>query len=284
MKKFLPVCGILVAVVAGAQSPAPSSAPDKVATPGKSTNPAEENPILRGAPWKTEWQNVRNPFRFEVSESRHVEAERFEQMQVLGYTRMPDDAGVLRTYAFVTKTSERKDEKKGKAAEVVKETYVLESLPEIVNESTIPTEEQTENSSISLTSEQLWFLGVVVGTNKQAVAVFWPYGSYPVKEDSLRLFDIQDRLKELPIRVTKGGEKIGGSGRPITVLSKRNSKLDPAAPTAPPAAVPSQPTDSPASKPINGNVGKVGQNTVDGEKPTPAASSATIPRQNTPSK
>jgi hypothetical protein len=286
MKKLLAACWILVAAVAGAQTAMQPSTLDKVAEPSKPRSVPEENPILKGAQLKTEWRNVRNPFRFEINENRLVETERIEQMHIVGYTRMSDETGILRTYAFVTKTSEGKDEKKGKAADVVKETLLLQAFPEIVNESTIPTEEQAENSSISLTSEQLWFLGIVVTTNKQALAIFWPYGSYPIKEDSLRQFEIQDRLKDLPIRVTKAGEKIGGSGRPVTVLSKPKSKSIPAALTMPRTAAPPQATNSLPPKPLlNGVPDKTGETALSKDQTlTSTATPATRPPQNPPPK
>jgi len=285
MKKLFAACLILGSALAGAQTATQPSAPDRLADPSKSAPSIEENPILKGAQLKTEWRNVRNPFRFEVNESRVLETERFEQMHVVGYTKMPDETGILRTYAFVTKTSEGKEDKKGKAAEVVKETLILEAFPEIVNESTIPTEEQAENSSISLTSEQLWFLGVVANTNKQVVAVFWPYGSYPIKEDSLRQFEIQDRLKDLPIRVTKAGEKIGGSGRPVTVISKPKSKPISAAPTTSQTAAPSDP--SPGLDPkstANGSQDKAGEITLNNQTPAPTAAPVTKPSLHAPPK
>lgn len=286
MRKLLMACLILVTAMARAQTATAPPASDKLADPSKSAPGNGENPILKGAHLKTEWRNVRNPFRFEVNENKPVETDRFEQMHVVGYSKMPDENGILRTYAFVTKTSDGKDEKKAaKLAEAVKETFILQAFPGIISESTIPTEEQAETSSISLTSEQLWFLGVIANTNGQAVAIFWPYGSYPVTDDSLRQFEIRDRLKDLPNRVTKAGEKIGGSGHPLTVISKPKSKPIPV--TQPPSqtATPPQPPQSPAPKPtINGSPDKAGETAPNEPTPTPTAAPATTPEQSAPLK
>jgi hypothetical protein len=106
-------------------------------------------------------------------------------------------------------------------AKTLQETYVLQAFPEILDESTTPTEEQAEKSSIMLTSEQLWFIGAVTITNKTS-AVFWPVGSYPVKEETLRQFDLTDGiLKDLPDRKTKAGEKLGGE-KDVNVLARVN--------------------------------------------------------------
>ena len=72
-----------------------------------------------------------------------------------------------------------------------------------------------------LTSEQLWFIGAVSISNKTS-AIFWPVGSYPVKEESLRQFELTDHLlNDLPDRKTKAGEKIGGESD-VNVLARIN--------------------------------------------------------------
>ncbi len=113
------------------------------------------------------------------------------------------------------------------------------------------------------------------------MAIFWPYGPYPIKEDGLRQFEIQDRLKDLPIRVTKAGEKIGGSGRPVTVISKPKSKTIQLTPALSQAAPVPQPTASlPPKSGVNGTTEKA----TETKNPDPIASPTTTPQQNAPPK
>ena len=193
---------------------------------------AGPNPILGGVYLKSDWHSIKNPFRFEVQGEAADLPDRNEQMELTGLSKMPDEEGVVQTYAFVVKTSEARAPEvstNGKGTEpkpkrndkTLQETHVLQAFPEILDESTTPTEEQAEKSSIMLTSEQLWFVGAVSISNKTS-AVFWPVGSYPVKEESLRQFDLADSLlKDLPDRRTRAGEKIGGE-KEVNVLARVN--------------------------------------------------------------
>ena len=191
-----------------------------------STNKFANSQILNSVFFKTEWRMPKNPFRFEISDNSGDPVDHTEQMQLIGISKMPAEDGVLRTYAFITKTSETKTaEPTGKAGpgqhevHTTSDTYVLQSFPEILDESTTPTEEQAETSSITLTSEQLWFVGAISVSNR-LTAVFWPYGSYPVKEEALKQFDLVDgTLKDIPMRRNALGEKIGGN-KGINVLAR----------------------------------------------------------------
>ena len=71
-----------------------------------------------------------------------------------------------------------------------------------------------------LTSEQLWFVGAVSISNRTS-AVFWPVGSYPVKEESLRQFDLADSLLKSMCGWERAGEKIGGE-KDVNVLARVN--------------------------------------------------------------
>jgi hypothetical protein len=200
--------------------------PRAVPAAGSTANTVESNPILGGVYLRSDWHASKNPFRFEVQEAVAELSDRNEQMELIGLSKMPDEEGIIRTYTFVVKTSETRApevETKGKKNEnkTLQETYVLQAFPEILDESTTPTEEQAEKSSIMLTSEQLWFIGAVSISNKTS-AVFWPVGSYPVKEESLRQFELTDHLlNDLPDRKTKAGEKIGGESD-VNVLARIN--------------------------------------------------------------
>jgi hypothetical protein len=159
-------------------------------------------------------------------------------MQVLGYSKMPDESGVLRTYAFVTKTTEGARVEGNKAeSRVAKDVHILRALPEKLDEQTATTEEQIDASSIMLGNEQIWFLGVL-RTNGQTVAIFMPdSAAYPIQEEDLRPFEIQDSLKELHVRSTKAGEKISLEDGALRAFSRRKAKNTPAKPD-PPATVP----------------------------------------------
>ena len=204
--------------------------PGAVPAVGGATNTVESNPILGGVYLRSDWHASKNPFRFEVQEAVAELSDRNEQMELIGLSKMPDEEGIIRTYTFVVKTSETRApeaETKAKKNEpkhenkTLQQTYVLQAFPEILDESTTPTEEQAEKSSIMLTSEQLWFIGAVSISNKTS-AVFWPVGSYPVKEESLRQFELTDHLlNDLPDRKTKAGEKIGGESD-VNVLARIN--------------------------------------------------------------
>ena len=78
-------------------------------------------------------------------------------MELTGLSKMPDEEGVVQTYAFVVKTSEARAPEvstNGKGTEpkpkrndkTLQETHVLQAFPEILDESTTPTEEQAEKS------------------------------------------------------------------------------------------------------------------------------------------
>lgn len=235
--------GMVAAQSAGSSTPAKAPAvPAGIQTPGKPIPTAEDNPILRGAELKTEWANARNPFRFEVNDTPASVPERLEQMQVLGCSKMPDETGVLRTYAFVTKTTEGARVEGNKLeSRVTKDVHILQALPEKLDEQTVTTEEQIDESSILLGNEQLWFLGVL-RTNRQAVAIFMPdSATYPIQEEDLRPFEIQDSLKELHVRSTKAGEKISTADGTLRVLSRRKAKNTPAKPAMTTPAPPGKP-------------------------------------------
>lgn len=226
MKSLVLSLLLLFGVALRAQTPA-TPVSDKVANPGSPPAGVQppENSVLKDALLLTEWKTVRNPFRFEIAEARTIATDRFEHMEVTGFMRLPHENGGPRTYAFVCKTVQQSepvpDPKAGEGKEkVLTETLVMESYPEILDEVTTPTDEQIEQSSIILANEQLWFIGILTTTNHQHAAVFWPYGPYPVKEESLRQFEIADALKDMPIRVTKFGEKIGGRGGRVPLLAK----------------------------------------------------------------
>jgi hypothetical protein len=233
----------------------PATVSNNAQTSAKPVVTANENLVLKGAELKTEWINARNPFRFEVNESPAYAPERVEQMQVLGFSKMPDDSGVLQTYAFITKTTEGPRVQGSKPeTKVTKDMYILRALPEKLDEQIVTTEEQTEESSIALGSEQLWFLGIVQ-TNGQTLAIFIPdNATYPIKEEDLRPFEIQDSLKDLQVRVTKAGEKISTEVNAPRVSSRPKNKSIPAkpdtvvpTPTTKPAATP--PASTPKEKP-----------------------------------
>jgi len=227
-------CGLLSAQSLGNAAPGKAAAvPAGIQTTGKPIPTAEDNPILKGAELKTEWASARNPFRFEVTDSPSYSPERLEQMQVLGYGKMPDEKGILRTYAFVTKTTEGARVEGTKLENrVTKDVHTLQALPEKLDEQTVTTEEQIDESSILLGNEQLWFLGVSQ-TNGQAVAIFLPdSATYPIQEEDLRPFEIQDSLKELHLRTTKAGEKISTADSALGSFSRRKTKNTPARPAA----------------------------------------------------
>ncbi|ODU25444.1 MAG: hypothetical protein ABS95_00055 [Verrucomicrobia bacterium SCN 57-15] len=221
-------------------------------TSGEAIAASDDNLILKGAELKTEWANARNPFRFEVNDSPAYAPERVEQMQVLGFSKMPDGNGILQTYAFVTKTTEGPPRVQGSKpeAKITKEVYVLRALPEKLDEETITTEEQIEECSIPLGSEQLWFLGIVQ-TNSQTLAIFIPdNATYPIKEEELRPFETQDSLKDLHVRVTKAGEKITTEATAPRTFSRPKGKSTPAKPdTTMPAPVTKPAATPTASKP-----------------------------------
>jgi hypothetical protein len=238
---------------AQAQVPAPSRPP---AAAAPATN--QVNPILDGVYLKTEWHAVKNPFRIEETESSSGAPERTEQMEIVGLSRMPDEKGITRTYAFVTKTvSVRSDNPENPPSDPTsaapsQEVHVLQAFPEILNESTTPTEDQAENSSITLLNSQLWFVGAVEISNKMN-AVFWPSSTYPVHEESLQFYELTDPiLKNLTIKETQQGEKIGGEkdanylARLKKAKALRDAKGNMAAPgkMAPgkPTAMPGKPT------------------------------------------
>jgi len=243
---------LLVCRIVSAQSPgnAPaaklSGAPLGIQTADKPIGATEESSILRGAELKTEWANVRNPFRFEVNDTPSYAPDRLEQMQVLGWSKMLDERGVLQTYAFVTKTTEGARVEGNKLeSRVTKDVRILQALPEKLDEQTVTTEEQIEASSIALGNEQLWFLGVL-RTNSQAVAIFMPdNAAYPIQEQDLRPFEIQDSLKDLHVRSTKAGEKITTADNALRTLSRRKAKNTPATPAPSPAPRPPTPPGKP---------------------------------------
>jgi hypothetical protein len=146
---------------------------------------------------------------------------------------MPDETGVLRTYAFVTKTTEgARVEGNKPESRVAKDVHILQALPEKLDEQTVTTEEQIDESSITLGNEQIWFLGVL-RTNGQAVAIFIPdSATYPIQEEDLRPFEIQDSLKELRVRSIKAGEKISTEDGALRVFSRRKAKNPPATPAS----------------------------------------------------
>ena len=165
------------------------------------------SPIMIGTTLRTEWRSVRNPFKADVR--AHVETvERIEQFKVIGVSHMPDEKGIMRSYAFLAKVSDSNDEavKKDKTVD----TITLQAFPEILDESTQPAIEDVENCSFRLGNDTLWFLGCYATSNK-TVAVFWPMGSYPAKEESLKTYDVVDNLDSLHIRKTLRGEKIATS-------------------------------------------------------------------------
>jgi hypothetical protein len=249
-----------------------------------------ESPILSGAILKTEWHNTRNPFRFETQEERIEVPSTVEQMEVIGISRMPDEDGTIRTYAFVSKTSEAnrtpdnhpnsttqagRDGKPDPEAKPATDVFVLRNFPEILNEGTEASEEDAEECSIVLTSEQLWFLGVVTQSNN-TVAVFWPAGGYPAQEASLRKYELLDKeFRNLPVRRTNRGEKIGGS-QGLNTLARVNKtkhrqiekKPEPARQSARQSAPPSTPQNQP-TKPVPIEPGALIQpNDAPGSKPT----------------
>ncbi len=223
-----------LAVAQDTRPTSPSASPtvkSSAQTSGKPVATSDENLILKGAELKTEWANTRNPFRFEVNDTPAYAPERVEQMQVLGFSKMPDENGILHTYAFVSKTTEGARVQGGKPeTKVEKDVYILRALPEKLDEETVTTEEQIEESSIALGSEQLWFLGVVQ-TNSQTLAIFIPdNATYPIKEEELRPFEAQDSLKDLHVRVTKAGKKISTEDNSPRISSRLKSKISPTTP------------------------------------------------------
>ncbi len=257
MKNFLSTAFALLSAIAlaAAQDTKPASIPINTGASGGAPTPAkaivtttDENVILKGAELKTDWANARNPFRFEANETPAYAPERVEQMQVLGFSKMPDQNGILQTYAFVTKTTEGPRVQASKPeTKAAKEVYVVRALPEKLDEETVTTEEQIEECSISLGGEQLWFLGVVQ-TNSQTLAIFIPdNATYPIKEEELRPFEIQDSLKDLHVRVTTAGQKISTEANASRAFSRPKNQSTPAksdAPTPPPLAKPIAPPSS----------------------------------------
>lgn len=236
---------LLATGLAAAQEAKPGSVPNAASAPFpvKTSATTEENPILKGAELRSEWVNSRNPFRFEVNESPAYAPERVEQMQVLGFSKMPDENGLLQIYAFVTKTTEGARVQGSKPeTKVTRDVHVLRALPEKLDEETVTTEEQIEESSIALGSEQLWFVGVVQ-TNDQTLAIFVPdHAPYPIKEDDLRPFEMQDSLKDLHVRITKAGEKISAEDNSPRISPRPKSKTTPTKRDTP--------TSSPLERPI----------------------------------
>jgi hypothetical protein len=170
--------------------------------------------IIKGAELKTEWTQTRNPFRFEVNEGPIYAPERVEQIQLIGFSKMPDQNGILQTYVFVTKTTEGEGSESKAGTKAPREIHTLRALPEKLDEETVTTEEQVEECSLALGGEQLWFLGVVQ-TNSQAMGMFLPEGAaYPIREEDLRPYPIRDSLQDLQIRVTRAGEKISTEADP----------------------------------------------------------------------
>lgn len=255
-----------------------ASATGSAQTPGKPSALTEENLILKGAELKTEWANARNPFRFEVNDSPSYTPERLEQMQVLGFSKMPVDNGALRTYAFVTKTTEGAHVQGSKLeTKVTRDVHILQALPEKLDEQTVTTEEQIEESSISLGSEQLWFLGIVQ-TNGQTLAIFIPANAtYPIKEEELRPFEIQDSLKDLNVRITKAGEKITTEANATRVFPRPKTRAIPAKPDTTVPAPGRNPSATPAASKtgeksnIYGNPPKAPDNSINGNVPISAA-------------
>jgi hypothetical protein len=245
---------LLAAGFAAAQDPRPAATPNTATVSGgaqtsaKPVVTADDNLILKGAELKTEWTNARTPFRFEVNESPAYAPERVEQMQVLGFSKMPDDNGILQTYAFITKTTEGAHVQGSKAeTKATKDIYILRALPEKLDEQTVTTEEQTEESSIALGSEQLWFLGIVQ-TNSQTLAIFIPdNATYPIKEEDLRPLEVQDSLKDLHVRVTKAGEKISTEANAPRMSSRPKSKGAPSKPDTSVPAPPPKPAATPSA-------------------------------------
>lgn len=215
------VCALGLTLVATPALPAnPNTVSTRNPPPTLGTSPLNPPPatnddtIVKGAELKTEWTPARNPFRFEVSEGPIYAPERVEQMQLIGFSKMPDRNGALQTYVFATKTTEGAGNESKPGGKAPKEIYTLRALPEKLDEETVTTDEQVEECSIAMGGEQLWFLGVVQ-TNTQAVGMFLPDGAaYPIREEDLRPYPIRDSLQELQLRVTKAGEKISTEADP----------------------------------------------------------------------
>src|ERR1039458_9450832 len=74
--------------------------------PDNPSGGAGANPILGGVYLKSDWHSIKNPFRFEVQGEAADLPDRNEQMELTGLSKMPDEEGVVQTYAFVVKTSE----------------------------------------------------------------------------------------------------------------------------------------------------------------------------------
>lgn len=175
------------------------------------------SPIVAGTVLRTEWRSVRNPFKADVR--AHVDTvEKVEQVKVIGISHMPDEKGIMRTYAFLTKLGDQDEEvnAKGKAKKASGDIMTLQAFPEILDEATQPAIEDLENSSFRLGNETLWFLGCYATSNR-TVAVFWPMSSYPVKEETLKSYDVADTLDTIHSRKTIRGEKIA-STTPLTLL------------------------------------------------------------------
>ena len=252
---------LLATALVAAQDTKPASTPNE-ASASRNAQTArattrDEIPILKGAELKTEWASARNPFRFEAIDTPAYAPERVEQMQVLGFSKMPDEHGFLQTYAFITKTTEGAHVQGSKLeTKIPKNVYVLRALPEKLDEQTVTTEEQIEESSIALGSEQLWFLGTIQ-TNSRTLAIFIPdNAAYPIKEEELRPFEIQDSLKDLHVRITKAGEKISTEANAPRAFYRPRGRSTPVKPdTTTPApldkspATPAQPDQKPA---VNG--------------------------------
>ena len=248
---------LLATALVAAQDPRPASNPNDASTSGNAQTAkaatTAETPILKGAESRTEWANARNPFRFEANDTPAYAPERVEQMHVLGFSKMPDENGFFQTYAFITKTTEGAHVQGSKSeTKITKDVYILRALPEKLDEQTVTTEEQIEESSIALGSEQLWFLGIIQ-TNGQTLAIFIPdNATYPIKEEELRPFEIQDSLKDLHVRITKAGEKISTEANaPRTVLRRKGKST-----AAKPDAIPPMPASNPAPTPVASKQGQ----------------------------
>ncbi len=231
MKNSIPtVLALLLApALVAAQDAKPASTPNEASASRNAqtarASTTDETPILKGAELKTEWASARNPFRFEANDTPAYAPERVEQMQVLGFSKMPDENGFLQTYAFITKTTEGAHVQGSKLeTKITKDVYILRALPEKLDEQTVTTEEQIEESSIALGSEQLWFLGIVQ-TNGQALVIFVPdNATYPIKEEDLRPFEVRDALKDLHVRITRSGQKITTEANAPRVLLRPKAK------------------------------------------------------------
>lgn len=208
MKIFLIILTCLTWSLAQAQFSDPASNADHLTnTPSVSK---EQTTIAGDITKLTIWSLVKNPFRFEI-QTEHHEVNKYEQIEVTGLTKMPDEDNILQTYVFLIKTSqETSQDQKGRAQRQTETTTTaLKAFPQILSAASTPTIEDAEHCSITLTREQLWFIGAMPATNGDMVAIFWQAGPYPVKSSDLKYFTLTDNtLKTLNIRETKLGEKI----------------------------------------------------------------------------